>query len=85
MSARRIRGESGRDGTLPERAARFPTEEACERALFEGAHPHGWACPRCGNRRCTPMSTGRHVVQCTRCGHQESLAAGTAMESTRLP
>ena len=85
MSARQIRGENGQDGTLLEWAARFSTEEACERFLFEEAHPHGWVCPRCGNGRCTPMSTRRHVVQCTRCGHQESLTAGTAMENTKLP
>ena len=58
MSARQIRGENGQDGTLLEWAARFSTEEACERFLFEEAHPHGWACPRCGNRRCTRCRPG---------------------------
>lgn len=85
MSARQIIGENGEDGTLLEWAARFSTEGACERFLFETAHPEGRVCPRCGNRRCTPMRTRRRAVQCTRCGRQESLTAGTAMENTKLP
>jgi len=44
----------------------------------------GFACPVCGGRQGTRLST-RPKIQCTSCRHQASSTAGTIFASTKLP
>ena len=63
---------------------RFGTEEGCEEWLLAHEWPAGLVCPVCGGHRCTRIA-GRREYQCSRCRHQFSLTAGTAMAGTKLP
>jgi len=44
--------------------------------------PDGFVCPRCGNRRGWPV---RELLECSACGHQTSLTAGTIFAGTKAP
>jgi len=62
----------------------FGTEEACEQYLFQVKWPEGFVCPRCENDAYYYIK-GRRLLECTECGHQTSLTAGTVMHRTRTP
>jgi hypothetical protein len=63
---------------------RFPDEEACRAYLFASRWPDGFVCPACGGCE-VGAEHRRHLWQCTSCGHQASVAAGTVMHKTHLP
>lgn len=63
---------------------RFPTEEACEKYLYQAKWPDGYCCPRCGCREHYPIRKRRRY-QCRRCRHQTTLTANTVMHRTHLP
>ena len=84
-SKRQFEAENGRSGGIVEFMARFSDERTCADYLLDARNPGGWVCPRCGNRRCTPMSGRTHSYQCTRCSKQVSVTAGTVMEGTKVP
>ncbi|MDR1734060.1 MAG: IS1595 family transposase [Oscillospiraceae bacterium] len=65
-------------------AARYATEEACYKKLYEVRKAAGFCCPRCGCTELYPIKK-RKVYQCKECRHQTSLIVGTAMEGTHLP
>ena len=69
--------------TLAEFEARFDTEEACAAYLARLRWPSGFQCPRCGSAKAWPLRTGRW--QCTGCGRQTSVTAGTIFQDTRTP
>jgi transposase-like protein len=59
-------------------------EEACADYLFSLKWPNGYSCPSCSFRHAYRISTRRlPLYECSRCGHQASLIAGTVMEGTR--
>lgn len=62
----------------------FGTEEACWQYLFDSRWPGGFSCPRCNNDRCWARKT-RPLLECSGCGHQVSVTAGTIMHRTRTP
>src|SRR5947209_7398336 len=64
--------------------AAYGTEERCRTAVEELRWPEGFACPACGGRQGTRLST-RPKIQCTSCRHQASSTAGTIFASTKLP
>src|SRR3954468_13405256 len=64
--------------------AAYGTEERCRTAVEELRWPEGFACPVCGGRQGTRLST-RPKLQCTSCRHQASSTAGTIFASTKLP
>src|SRR4051812_12710591 len=64
--------------------AAYGTEERCRTAVEELRWPEGFACPACGGRQGTRLST-RPKLQCTSCRHQASSTAGTIFASTKLP
>jgi len=64
--------------------AAYGTEERCRTAVEELRWPEGFACPVCGGRQGTRLST-RPKIQCTSCRHQASSTAGTIFASTKLP
>jgi len=63
---------------------KFSTDEACRRHLFRIRWPNGFRCPICNNG-CAYKITTRHLFQCTECGYQVSVTAGTIMHKTRTP
>ncbi len=62
----------------------FATEEDCFRHLARLRWPDGFQCPSCGhNHGCFLKS--RRLYECTRCGRQTSVTAGTLFHATKLP
>ncbi len=68
---------------LRELEARFSTEAACRKYLFQLRWPEGLRCPRCGGTRNWPRSDG--LLQCASCDYQISVTAGTILQDSRLP
>src|SRR5712692_9442027 len=66
--------------TVGEFEARFPTEEACRAYLCRLRWPDGFRC-RCGEANA--WLSARGLWQCTACGAQTSVTAGTVFEDTR--
>jgi transposase-like protein len=69
--------------TLAELEARFSTEEACREYLFSLRWPNGFRCTRCGGGKAWPVR--KILFQCSICGYQTSVIAGTIFEGTRKP
>jgi Transposase zinc-ribbon domain/ISXO2-like transposase domain len=70
--------------TLTEFEARFSDEEACLKYLREVKWPEGFRCSRCEGRASWFLER-RCLEECTACGKQHSLTAGTIFEGTRKP
>jgi DNA-directed RNA polymerase subunit RPC12/RpoP len=69
--------------TLAELEAHFRSEAACREYLFRLRWPEGFRCPRCGDGKAWPL---RWVLwQCSGCGRQVSVTAGTVFQDTRTP
>src|SRR5205085_2893132 len=68
---------------LLEFEARFSTEKACREYLFRLRWPDGFCCPRCGGRKSWPKSEA--LLECSGCGYQASVTAGTIFQDTRQP
>jgi len=64
----------------------YGTEEQCEAALEKARWPDGFRCPRCKGHE-HGLVHGRRLkrYQCRTCGHQDTLTAGTILQSTKLP
>jgi transposase-like protein len=62
--------------------ARFGTDEQCREYLFQARWPEGFRCDGCGHGDAYTLRT-RLVHECTSCGKQHSLLAGTIFEQTR--
>lgn len=69
--------------TVAEFEARFATEEACRVYLAQLRWPDGFRCPCCGGATAWPVRTV--LWQCTGCGRQTSVTAGTVFQDTRTP
>src|SRR3970040_2459269 len=63
--------------------ARFWTEKASREYLFRLRWPDGFCCPRCGGRKSWPKSDV--LLECSGCGYQGSVTAGTIFQDTRKP
>lgn len=68
---------------LAEFEARFSTEPACREYMVGLRWPDGFRCPRCGGQKSWPVRGV--LLQCTGCGHQTSVTAGTIFQDTRKP
>ncbi len=84
MRRRQVRAENGEMGSLHEMLARYPDERSCERRVIEAGWPGGWACPECGNARCSPVAGRNRTWQCTRCSRHLSVTAGTCMQHSKV-
>jgi transposase-like protein len=62
--------------------ARFGTDEKCREYLFRARWPEGFRCDGCGHDDAYTLRT-RSVYECTACGRQHSLLAGTMFEQTK--
>ena len=68
---------------LTELEASFGTEEVCRAYLARLRWPDGFRCPRCGGNRSWPVR--EVLLECTGCGCQTSVTAGTIFQDTRTP
>lgn len=62
----------------------FSTEEVCLRHLSRLCWPDGFQCPLCGHDHGCFLKS-RRLYECTRCGRQTSVTAGTLFHATKLP
>ncbi|MBC7166342.1 MAG: transposase [Phenylobacterium sp.] len=62
--------------------ARFPDEEACARYLVGRRWPDGFVCPGCGHASGWALTRARPTWECSGCGRQTSVTAGTIMHRT---
>ena len=62
--------------------ARFGSDEQCREYLFQARWPDGFRCEGCGHGDAYALRT-RLVYECTACGKQHSLLAGTLFEQTK--
>lgn len=69
--------------TLTEFEARFSTEDACRRYLYQLRWPEGFVCARCMGGKA--WMTERDLVVCATCGYHASVTAGTIFEHTHKP
>jgi transposase-like protein len=70
-------------GSYGELLAWFPDDPACIDYLEWLRWPNGFRCPRCVGRAGWRLSSGRW--ECTVCGRQTSVTAGTIFHRTRTP
>ena len=71
--------------SLTDFQAAFPDEANCAAFLFERRWPYGFVCPACGNRRSAALKSRAYTYECSGCGRQTSITAGTALHRTKLP
>lgn len=69
--------------TFREFIKRFSTEEQCREYLYNIRFPNGFRCPRCENAKAWKI--GATLYECTKCGRQTSVTAGTVFQDTRKP
>ena len=82
MLGNKIQFQEGQ--SLPGFPELYGTDEQCADALLQARWPEGFQCPACGyGKHCRPNT--RKVLQCIRCKHRASLAAGTLCDSAKLP
>ncbi len=63
---------------------KFPNERACQKALKKMRWPKGFVCPKCEHTRAYDRPK-RQLLECTGCGYQASITAGTIFHNTRTP
>jgi hypothetical protein len=76
--------ESGLPTDLPSFIRRFGSEDACRDHLFKLKWPDGFLCRACAGTRCYRLET-RLSYECSACGSQHALLAGTVFEQTKSP
>lgn len=69
--------------TLMEFETEFSTEDACRQFLFAVRWPEGFVCPRC--RHSKAWRRGALLWECSQCGRQTSVTAGTIFQDTHKP
>jgi transposase-like protein/Zn ribbon nucleic-acid-binding protein len=69
--------------TFEEFTTRFATEEQCREYLYQLRFSNGFICPKCENSKAWPV--GETLFECSKCGHQTSVIAGTIFQDTRTP
>jgi len=69
--------------TVDEFDERFPDDEACRRFLVELRWQGRPQCARCGTEKMWELGSGR--FECSKCGYQMSVTAGTPLHKTKKP
>lgn len=70
--------------TFEEFTTRFTTEEQCREYLYQLRFPEGFVCPKCKEKvKC--WEVGDSLYECSKCGRQTSVIAGTIFQDTRKP
>ena len=73
--------------TLLEWQDHFGTEDACQKYLFRQRWPKGFVCPQCLGQTYWKVQRSDRTAplyECTGCGHQASLTAGTLFHRTKV-
>ena len=65
--------------------ARFPDDAACALYLAARRWPGGFVCPCCDEREGWELRRERITWQCTSCGRQTSVTAGTVIHDSHVP
>jgi transposase-like protein len=68
---------------LAELEGKYSTEEACRAYLGRLRWPDGFRCPRCQGGKSWPVRGV--LLECSGCGYQTSVTAGTIFQDTRTP
>ena len=71
--------------SLTEFQRAFPDEASCAAFLFERRWPGGLVCPVCSKDRAAALKSRAYTYECSDCGRQTSITAGTALHRTKLP
>jgi len=69
--------------TFEEFTKRFPTEKRCRKYLYQLRFPKGFAYPKCEHPK--SWLIGDVLYECSKCGRQTSVIAGTIFQDTRKP
>jgi transposase-like protein/Zn ribbon nucleic-acid-binding protein len=69
--------------TFEEFTTKFASEEQCRNNLYQLRFPDGFVCPKCANTKAWPV--GKTLFECSKCGYQMSMIAGTIFQDTRTP
>lgn len=67
--------------TFDEFISRFLTEEQCREYLYSLRFPNGFNCPKCNGDKSWKVKNT--LYECSTCGHQTSITAGTIFQDTR--
>jgi len=70
--------------TFDEFIKRFMTEKQCRDYLYQLRWPNGFVCPKC-KEPSKAWPKGENLYECSMCGHQTSVIAGTIFQDTRKP
>jgi predicted RNA-binding Zn-ribbon protein involved in translation (DUF1610 family) len=62
----------------------YGTEEKCRAVVLAWRWPKGFECPVCGGHIFSEVTT-RNLYQCSACGRQTSLIAGSIFAATKVP
>ena len=72
--------------SMPAFLAKHGTESSCRATLEKARWPNGYRCVKCKESRHIRFERRQQLYfQCSRCGFQMSLVAGTLFQSTKLP
>ena len=71
--------------SLTEFQRAFSDEASCAAFLFERRWPGGFVCPVCSKDRAAALKSRAYTYECSDCGRQTSITAGTALHRTKLP
>ena len=63
----------------------FPDDKACTDYLYQSRWPESFVCPKCGSTEDPYMLDKYKRIECSSCGHQTSVTAGTVLHRTRMP
>ena len=58
-------------------------EDACIQALSELRWPEGFTCGNCQSTKAYHLASRPRIFECAKCGHQQSITAGTVFHKTR--
>jgi len=71
--------------TVFEFAHWFSDDKACMDYLYHSRWPESFVCPKCGSTEGPYMLDKYKRIECSSCGHQTSVTAGTVLHRTRMP
>jgi len=71
--------------SLSEFEQRFGDEAVCAEYLANARWPKGFICPGCGSGKAWRLETKPWTYECSRCGRETSVTAGTVMHHSKLP
>ena len=69
--------------TFDEFTTKFATEQQCRDYLYQLRWPEGYKYPKCQNEKSWKID--ENLYECSNCGHQASVIAGTIFQDTRKP